>query len=94
MPCVLHSITMRETLAEIVISEVKIRRILRDMKHKSYHNRMPVDREWRKVAENVGETSKYFVNFIIDSHFHNLVTQKTKRNKIFSTLLFIFVSTN
>jgi hypothetical protein len=49
---------MAETLAELVISEVKCKRILWDMKHKSYHNRMLVDREWSKIAETVGETNK------------------------------------
>jgi deoxyxylulose-5-phosphate synthase len=49
---------MAETLAELVISEVKSKSILWDMKHKSYHNRMLVDREWSKIAENVGETNK------------------------------------
>jgi deoxyxylulose-5-phosphate synthase len=51
-------ITMTETLAELVISEVKSKQILWDMKHKSYHNRLLVDREWSKIAENVGETNK------------------------------------
>jgi hypothetical protein len=37
---------MAETLAELVISEVKSRRILWDMRHNSYHNGMLVDREW------------------------------------------------
>jgi hypothetical protein len=64
------------------------------MKHKSYHNRILVDREWRKVAENVGETRKYFFSFIVDLHLYNLVTQKKMRNKICSTLIFILVSTN
>jgi hypothetical protein len=56
--CVMRIITMTETLAELVISEVKSKRILWDMKHKSYHNRLLVDREWSKIAENVGETNK------------------------------------
>jgi hypothetical protein len=46
---------MTETLAELVISEVKSKRILCDKKHKSYHNRLLVDRDWSKIAENVGE---------------------------------------
>jgi hypothetical protein len=49
----LHFITMTETLAKLVISEVKCRCILWDMKHNSYHNRMPVGKEWSKIAENV-----------------------------------------
>jgi deoxyxylulose-5-phosphate synthase len=51
-------ITMREMLAELLISEVKSKRILWDMKHKSYHNRLLVDREWSKIAGNVRETNK------------------------------------
>jgi hypothetical protein len=47
---VMRIITMTETLAELVISEVKSKRILCDMKHKSYHNRMLVDRDWSKIA--------------------------------------------
>jgi 5'(3')-deoxyribonucleotidase len=49
---------MAETLAELVISEVKSKRILWDMKHKGYHNRLLVDRDWSKIEENVGETNK------------------------------------
>jgi hypothetical protein len=56
--CVVRIITMTETLAELLISEVKSKRILWDMKLKRYHNRLLVDREWSKVAENVGETNK------------------------------------
>jgi hypothetical protein len=51
-------LTVTETLAELLISEVKSKRILCDMKHKSYHNRLLVDRERSKIAENVGETNK------------------------------------
>jgi hypothetical protein len=51
--CVMCIITMTETLEELVISEVKSKRILWDMKHKSYHNWLLVDREWSKIAENV-----------------------------------------
>jgi hypothetical protein len=58
--CVRPSITMAETLAELIISEVKSRQILWDVKHPSYHNRKLVDKEWRNIAENVGETSKFF----------------------------------
>jgi hypothetical protein len=54
---------MIDTLAGLVISEVKCRRSLWDTKHNIYHNRMFVDREWFKVVENVGETSKYFFKF-------------------------------
>jgi hypothetical protein len=43
--CVMRIITMTETLAELLISEAKSKRILWDMKHKSYHNRLLVDRE-------------------------------------------------
>lgn len=50
---------MAETLAEIVISEMKRRRILWDMKLISYHNRMLVGGEWSEIAENVGETSTF-----------------------------------
>jgi hypothetical protein len=56
--CVMRIITMTETLAKLLISEVKSKRILWDMKHKSYHNRLLVDREWSKIAENVAETNK------------------------------------
>jgi hypothetical protein len=49
---------MTETLAELLISEEKSKRNLWDMKHNSYHNRLLVDREWSKIAENVGETNK------------------------------------
>jgi hypothetical protein len=49
---------MPETLAELVISEVKNKRILWDMKHKSYHNRLLVDRVWSKIAWNVREKNK------------------------------------
>jgi hypothetical protein len=56
--CVIRVITMTERLAELLSSEVKSKRILWDMKHKSYHNRLLVDREWSKMAENVGETYK------------------------------------
>jgi hypothetical protein len=56
--CVMCIITMTETLAELLISEVKSKRILWDVKHKSYHNRQLVDREWSKIAKNVGETNK------------------------------------
>jgi deoxyxylulose-5-phosphate synthase len=45
---VMRIITMTETLAELLISEEKS--ILWDMKHKSYHNRLLVDREWSKIA--------------------------------------------
>jgi hypothetical protein len=47
---VMRIITMTKTLAELVISEVKSKRILWDMKHKSYHNRLLVVREWSKIA--------------------------------------------
>jgi hypothetical protein len=40
--------------------EAKSRHILRDMKYNSPHGRMLVTRKWREVAENLGETSKYF----------------------------------
>jgi hypothetical protein len=56
--CVMRIITVTKTLAELLISEVKSKHILWDMKHKSYHNRLLVDREWSKIAENVGETNK------------------------------------
>jgi hypothetical protein len=57
--CVMRIITVTETLAELIISEVKkSKRILWDMKHKSCHNRLLVDRERSKIAENVGETNK------------------------------------
>ncbi|KDR23843.1 uncharacterized protein LOC110832767 [Zootermopsis nevadensis] len=49
---------MSETLAEIIINEVKSRRMLWDIKHKSYHDRKLVDWEWRKIAENVAETKE------------------------------------
>jgi hypothetical protein len=55
---VMRIITMTETLTELIISEVKSKRIRWDMKHKSYHNRLLGDREWSKIAENVGETNK------------------------------------
>jgi hypothetical protein len=48
--CVMRIITMTETLAELVISEVKSKRILWDMTHKSYHNRLLVDWKWSKIA--------------------------------------------
>jgi hypothetical protein len=47
--CVMRIITMTEKLAELLISEEKSKRILWDMKHKSYHNRLLVDREWSKI---------------------------------------------
>jgi hypothetical protein len=56
---------MTQTLAELAISVVKNRRVLWDMKHNSYHNRMLVDKEWSKIAENLGEKCKYFSNFVI-----------------------------
>ncbi|PNF31667.1 hypothetical protein B7P43_G15686 [Cryptotermes secundus] len=49
---------MAETLAELIIREVKRRRILWDIKHNTYHNRKLVDRAWSEIAENVGETKE------------------------------------
>jgi membrane protein YdbS with pleckstrin-like domain len=49
--CVLRIITMTEMLVEIVINEVKSRCILWDMKHKSYHDQLLMDREWSKIAK-------------------------------------------
>jgi hypothetical protein len=48
--CVMRIITMTETLAKLLISEEKSKCILWDMKHKSYHNQLLVDREWSKIA--------------------------------------------
>jgi hypothetical protein len=89
-------ITMTETFAELLISEVKSKRILWDMKHKSYHNRLLVDRQWSKIAENVGEINKYFFfffSFIGDLHLYSPITLKEMRNKTFSKLL-LFSCTN
>jgi hypothetical protein len=63
---------MRETLAERVISEVKSRRILWDIKNNSCYCGMLVDKKWSKVAENVGKTNKhFFLNVVVDFLLRN-----------------------
>lgn len=49
---------MSDTFIELLISSVKNSRALLDMKHKNYHNRHIVDREWTRIAEDLQETSK------------------------------------
>jgi hypothetical protein len=82
--CVMRIIIMTETLAEPVISEVIRERIL--WEHKSYHSRLRVDREWSKIAENVGEKKSFF-SFISDLRLYNPITLKEMRNKTFSNSL-------
>jgi hypothetical protein len=51
------------------------------MKHNSYQNRMLVEREWNKIAENRGETNEEFLKFYyIIIHLDNPVTLKKMRN--------------
>lgn len=47
-----------ENFAEILIKEVRKRKILWDRKDKNYYNRSLVDKEWSKVAEQLNESSK------------------------------------
>jgi predicted ATPase len=55
---VLHFIKMTQILVQLVNSEVKSWCV-----HKRYHNQMFVGREWSKITDNAGETSKYFIQF-------------------------------
>lgn len=48
-----------ESFAEVLIHEVKCRRMLWDRKDKHYYNHLLVDREWSKIAKITGETSEY-----------------------------------
>jgi hypothetical protein len=58
--CVLHFMARRDTLPELVISEVKSRRVLGDIKHKSSHCGMRVDKKWSKFTENVRKQVSIF----------------------------------
>lgn len=57
---------MADTYCELLISQVKNCRLLWDMKHKNYHNRLLVDREWNRIAADLQETNKLklFIKFI------------------------------
>ncbi|XKL68036.1 hypothetical protein PGB90_003527 [Kerria lacca] len=47
-----------ENFAEILIKEVRKRKILWDRKDKNYYNRSLVDKEWSKVAEQLNESKE------------------------------------
>lgn len=49
---------MSSTFMELLISQVQNCRMLWDMRHKDYHNRLIVDREWNRIAADLRETSK------------------------------------
>lgn len=47
---------MSENYTECLISSVKNCRIIWDMTHKYYHNRLLADKEWTRIAGDLGET--------------------------------------
>lgn len=52
LKCLFSGKAMADTYCELLISQVKNCRLLWDMKHKNYHNRLLVDREWNRIAED------------------------------------------
>jgi hypothetical protein len=49
---------MSESFIELLIVAVRKTNLLWDMTDRRYHNRLFVDREWTRIAKELGETSK------------------------------------
>lgn len=64
---------MSENFTEALISAVKNSRLLWDMSHKHYHNRLFVDREWARIASDLGETSKFISIFFVLKGIKNAI---------------------
>jgi hypothetical protein len=64
---------MTEMLPELVISEVKSGCIPWDMKHKSYHSQLLVDREWSKIAKNATETGTVRPHLMLFNYYVDII---------------------